>query len=372
MTTRGNHRLHALCPYFAMFPPSFAARHIRRYTQPRDIVLDCFSGRGTVLLEALLLERLAIACDINPVAFCVSAAKAQVPAVGELMDELDLLEEEYYSSDVGLLDAECSALPTFFGRAFARETLRQLVFLRARLLWRDDRVHRFIAGLLLGHLHGESERSGYYCSNQMPHTISTKPRYSMKYWTEHRLRPPDRDVFDLLFDRAAYRLQEGAPRRRGFVKLCDARIASERFKTFQGQVRLTVTSPPYLDTTRFEEDQWLRLWFLGKAPRPTYHQVSVDDRHERATAYWTFLQEAWQGIAPLLQSPSILVCRLGARGISFADLRDGFLRSVRAVWPRVNLLNNPRRNVLRNRQTAVLHPDSVGCRYEVDFIARLV
>ena len=24
-----------------------------------------------------------------------------------------------------------------------------------------------------------------------------------------------------------------------------------------------ITSPPYLNVTSFEEDQWLRLWFLG-------------------------------------------------------------------------------------------------------------
>ena len=34
------HRFHALCPYFAMFPESFAENWIKRLTRPKDIVLD--------------------------------------------------------------------------------------------------------------------------------------------------------------------------------------------------------------------------------------------------------------------------------------------------------------------------------------------
>ena len=41
-----------------------------------------------------------------------------------------------------------------------------------------------------------------------------------------------------------------------------------------GPIRLVVTSPPYLDVTNFEEDQWLRLWFLGGPPFPTRGRIS--------------------------------------------------------------------------------------------------
>jgi hypothetical protein len=88
----------------------------------------------------------------------------------------------------------------------------------------------------------------------------------------------------------------------------------DHFQSFRGRVSAVITSPPYLDTTRFEEDQWLRLWFLGGPPRPTYHKVSKDDRYERAQPYWAFLEAAWRGMAPLLKPSAVLVCRLGAKG----------------------------------------------------------
>jgi hypothetical protein len=366
-----NHHLHALCPYFAMFPPEFARSNILRYTGRGDLVCDPFSGRGTTPLEALIQDRGAIASDVNPVAYCVSAAKANVPEIEDVLDELDRLDDRYYRTDVGRLAFEASELPRFFRKAFTAETLRQLLFLRSRLDWRDNAVHRFIGALTLGHLHGESEKSPSYCSAQMPHSISTKPRYSLRYWRTRKLRAPKRDVFELLRDRADYRLAEGAPRRSGHVECCDVREARDHFRGYRGRVQLIVTSPPYLDTTRFEEDQWLRLWLLGGPPRPTYHQVSTDDRYESASKYWDFLQDAWRGVAPLLRPDAVIVCRLGARGVGPEDLRDGFGQTIRAVWPQARLLKPPAITTVRNRQMTVLLPDSVGCRFEIDFTFRL-
>ena len=39
--------------------------------------------------------------------------------------------------------------------------------------------------------------------------------------------------------------------------------AGETFPKLKGRVTDFITSPPYLDTTNYREDQWLRLWFLA-------------------------------------------------------------------------------------------------------------
>ena len=51
------HRFHSICPYFAMFPESFAEYWIAALTKPSDLVLDPFSGRGTTATCALLMDR---------------------------------------------------------------------------------------------------------------------------------------------------------------------------------------------------------------------------------------------------------------------------------------------------------------------------
>ena len=58
-----------------MFPESFPERWIGELTRRGDYVLDPFSGRGTTALSALLMERRAVATDVNDVAFCLTKAK---------------------------------------------------------------------------------------------------------------------------------------------------------------------------------------------------------------------------------------------------------------------------------------------------------
>ena len=58
-TRNMRHRLHALCPYFAMFPESFAETWIDQLSKPGEIVLDPFSGRGTTAFQSMLMGRQA-------------------------------------------------------------------------------------------------------------------------------------------------------------------------------------------------------------------------------------------------------------------------------------------------------------------------
>ena len=368
--TDEKHQLHALCPYFAMFPHSFAREHVLAHTSPSDAVLDPFSGRGTTLLESLICGRQAIALDINPVAACITGAKARVPSQREIEARLDGLQEEYRTTESRGLDGERKALPLFFGRAFHYLTLRELLFVRSRLDWKGDDIDRFIAALALGSLHGEMSTSSSYFSNQMPRTISTKPNYSIQYWAKHGLRPQRRRVFDILRSRARFRLQDGAPPPLGIAVQADAREASSRLDGWRGRVRAVITSPPYLNVTNFEEDQWLRLWFLGGLPKPTYGRVSRDDRYGNAEAYWRFLAEAWRGIADLLESRAVIVYRIGGKKQTLDGLAHGLLWTLRSALPTTDLVYGPIASVPIQRQTSNFRPGIGPCNFEADFVFR--
>lgn len=58
-----------------------------------------------------------------------------------------------------------------------------------------------------------------------------------------------------------------------------------------------ITSPPYLNTTSYREDQRLRLWFLGE---DIESPVQNDGRHHSVKKYRAFLEESWAGVTPLL------------------------------------------------------------------------
>ena len=365
-----NHRLHALCPYFAMFPPAFAKQAILKTTKFGDIVLDPFSGRGTTVLEALLNGRRGIGTDVNPVATVISQAKTDPPTLRQLLKRIEHHKQEFSTSDRCALRDEASQLPEFFRYAFHRDTLLELLFMRRHLAGAIGKADRFIAALCLGHLHGESDRSPNYFSNQMAHTIAMKPAYAVRYWKEHEIEAPERNVFSILELKAKFRFEDGTASDTGVVRQGDARRAYELLREYRGQVSTVVTSPPYLDVTNFEEDQWLRLWFLGGKPHPTYGEVSSDDRHNNSEKYFRFLSDAWRGIAPLLNDSATLTCRIAAKGISANELSDGLWASVRDVWPNASL-HHASESELANRQTNAFRPGSAGCGKEYDFQFRL-
>jgi len=359
--------LHSLCPYFAMFPESFVREQLKRFTKPGDLVLDPFCGRGTTVLESLLSGRNCLGIDVNPVAYCVSAAKAAPPQLAGVLRELRRLESLYLDSTEARWEERRSVLPPFFRRAFHAATLRELLFLRTTLDWKGKKVHRFIAALALGSLHGEMDKSSSYFSNQMPRSISTKPGYSLRYWRDHNLWPRRRRVFALLEERARLRLGAATSNLEGFVRLGDARMSDVLFADFKGQVQAVITSPPYLDITRYEEDQWLRLWFLGGPSAPAYGRISKDDRHGSKRRYWRFLTEAWIGLRVLLRANATLICRIGAKGLSLAELEAGLSTSLTDAGMGPKAIQPATKSKIRNRQTDYFLPDTNGCLYEIDF-----
>lgn len=363
--------LHSICPYFAMFPEDFVREYLQRYTKVGDVVFDCFSGRGTTLLESLLNERQAAAIDINPVAFCISAAKAEVPDFDEVHERIDDLEVFFSRTAQAILDRQRIQLPEFFGRAFHADTMRQLLFLRSALRWRRSHVDRFIATLALGSLHGEMDKSSSYFSNQMPRTISTKPDYSLAYWRAHGLWPRKREVFEILRSRTELRFSGVQPSLDGRMAIGDARNSGAMFTELHGSVKAVITSPPYFDVTNFEEDQWLRLWFLGNDPHPTYCKISKDDRYRKlsdTSPYWNFLTEVWKGMKPLLNASAVIVCRLGARGISQPTMTRRLRETIQEVFPKAALDVPPVRSEMRNRQRDRFQPGTEGCLFEVDYV----
>ena len=301
-----------------MFPESFPARWIEELVPPNKTVLDPFCGRGTTPFQAVLMGRRALAIDTNPVAYCVTRAKTDPPSLSQLRGRITKLESSYSAADY---EPARNDLPEFFCHAYRPETLRQILHLRSNLKWRASSLDCMLAALMLGALHGESSRSSRYLSNQMPRTISTKPAYSVRYWRENDLTAPQRDAFAVLRETASYRY-ESQPADRGRVE-----VFNDSFREMPWlitgraePVRAVITSPPYFALTSYEEDQWLRLWFLGGPPSARRGVISIDDRLGEEDKYWRMIGDLWRALSRVLDDRGHVVIRLGARDIEPSDL----------------------------------------------------
>ena len=356
------HRFHSLCPYFAMFPESFAEKWIGQLTRRNDIVLDPFSGRGTTAFQALLMGRQAVATDVNDVAYCLTKAKTSAPSVSSVRRRLTQLENGF---DGRAWRHEADSHGEFFRLAFARRVFQQLLYLRSTLKWHSSNVDSMVAALALGSLHGEMDKSQSYFSNQMPRTISTKPAYSVRFWKQREYEPPDRDVFAILRQRLDFRYRTPPPDGNAFVYHQDIRKLPRIRNRLPAPIRCAITSPPYLDVTNFEEDQWLRLWFLGGPPYPTIGRVSRDDRHSDGDKYWRFIADMWRVLGVLLAPKAHVVIRIGTGRLNPTALARALTASSQFSARKVELLSSET-SELKNRQTDVFRPGSKGCSVELD------
>jgi DNA methylase len=356
------HPFHSLCPYFAMFPEDFVERHVLAHTKPGDMVFDPFCGRGTTVFQSLLMNRPSTGIDINPVAACIAGAKCDPPSLITILERLDRLKTVFRRRERRLKTPSA-----FFEHCFHRKTLQQILFLRANLAWRHDKVDRFIAAMMLGALHGESHRSERYLSNRMPRTISTKPEYSIRWWNERSLEPPERDAFLVLHEAARFRYRVEPAHLSGSVRLGDARRSASIFPKVRGAVCLIVTSPPYLGVTDYAEDQWLRLWFLGGLPFPNARQFA-DDRLTDRDSYWRFLGRVWLGVAPLLAPEARIVIRIGGP-LPRDELGKGLRTTLRGALRdrRIVMRSAPLTSEIKGRQTNIFRPGA-GPSIEHDFV----
>lgn len=353
------HRFHSICPYFAMFPESFADKHLC-LAAPDAVVLDPFSGRGTTVFQALLTGRTGLGVDVNPVAVCVSRAKASPPTAAEIRARIDELESAFQPADSDLLEDE------FFKACFARTTLQQILWLREQLSWRTNPVDCFIAAMAAGCLHGESHRSARVFSNRMPRTIATKPAYSISWWAARNYEPPERDVFDILRQETDFRYVSSPALTVGYVEEGDARDASKLLPKWRGKVSLVITSPPYLDVTHFREDQWLRVWFLGGDPWPCSAKEG-DDRHFAEDRYWNFLEESWRGLSALLTPDARIVIRIGGSRVTEQIAARELTRTLTSAVGEV-VCREVVTSEIKKGQLRAFRPNARGTRREFDCV----
>jgi hypothetical protein len=345
------HRFHSICPYFAMFPEAFATEWIDKLTQPGDLILDPFGGRGTTALTAILSGRGVVSTDINAVAYCLMLAKTSAT--------------QLRSFDRRSWRSKGAAYPEFFLHAFHPSTLQQILYLRESLDWRATRSDSLIAALCLGSLHGDVSDAASYFSNQMPRTISTKPAYSVKFWKSRNLEPPLRDVFSILRAKAKYRYESTLPAGVSQIYNLDMRRLPSVREKFPGEIHTVITSPPYLDTTNFEEDQWLRLWFLGGPPSPSARRLSSDDRHSSESGYWAFIGDMWRMLGQILASDANVILRVGCRRTKPDVLAARIFAASKLTGRRAKLIST---NVteIKNSQIRAVNKSTLGCRCEID------
>jgi len=290
---RKQHRLHNICSRICSLPAGLARYFILNFSKEGEIVLDPFSGKGTVPLESVLNKRKSIGNDISPEAWILTAAKVTKINKYYLNAYIKKLEEKMGFLDKLHVDSNVKIF-------YHRETLRQLMELK-QLLKKNTKYSRFVKAVLLGMLHGSNSTS---LSLKCSHSYSMSPNYVKNYARKHRLIKPNKDVIECLKERISFLLEEGLPPESGISLMNDSR----QLDIDDESINLIVTSPPYFAVQTYAYDNWLRLWFLGYDYKEV-HKTQVNTNNEEK--YAIFMKESLKEMYRVLKPNSFAFVVVG-------------------------------------------------------------
>ncbi len=245
--------------YRACFKPQLPRFFVERLTAENDTVYDPFLGRGTTMIEAALLGRRVVGCDINPLSSILTAPRLRHPTARDVREQLAKVDWNYD----GELNEE---LLTFYHR----DTLREICALRSHLLSHkidhitsqvDDWIRMVATNRLTGH------SAGFFSVYTLPPNQALTPKRQQKINEVRQQVPPRRSVPDLIIRKTESLLESVSEfdRSRLHKAASDAllltRSADHTPEIRNNSVDLIVTSPPFLDVVDYATDNWLRCWF---------------------------------------------------------------------------------------------------------------
>lgn len=268
---RAAHPLHEVS-YRACFKPQLPRFFIERLTQPGDLVYDPFMGRGTTLVEAALLGRRVAGCDINPLSRVLAAPRLNPPSVDHVARRLKLI-------DFSWTGETRSDLEVFYHP----DTLRQLTALRhylqqATATRTGDTVDDWIRMVATNRLTGHSP--GFFSVYTLPPNQAVSVASQRRINEKRNQRPEPRDIAGLILKKTRQLLSETVVARSdGWNPQLVTSSSDHTPELADNSVELVVTSPPFLDTVDYAQDNWLRAWFCGidLSRDPIWHLRNADE-----------------------------------------------------------------------------------------------
>lgn len=242
--------VHQLSPYIGKLKSSISNPLIQTYSRPGDLIVDPFSGSGTIPLEASLLGRRVFAADISVYSKVLTNAKLTIP---RNFEKAALEAEELLRIASEMKSPDLRTIPSWVRAFYHPQTLKEILnFVSVCKREQKD----FYLGCLLGILH--HQRPGFlsYPSSHLVPYLRDKnfPR------NEH----PDLYTYRPLEPRLLAKIKRAYRRYPSNWKRGEYTFRQEAIQglQFPNEIDCVITSPPYMNTLDYIRDNRLRLWFL--------------------------------------------------------------------------------------------------------------
>lgn len=250
---RTGHSLHEVS-YRACYKPQLPAFFIKQFCKVDDVVYDPFMGRGTTLIEAQLHGCRAYGNDINLLSQILTGPRLAPPPLSQIKYRL----QEVTLSTNGTIDPD---LLVFFESRTLQELYGWRQYFRQKQEGNEfDKTDAWLQMVACNRLTGHSK--GFFSVYTLPPNQATSVQAQRKINQKRGQTPEYRDTKQLIFKKSKQLLRHDIPYH--FWR-DDARLftesADQTTQIGNDAVDLVVTSPPFLDTVNYIQDNWLRMWF---------------------------------------------------------------------------------------------------------------
>ncbi len=248
---RAGHSLHEVS-YRACYKPQLPEYFIKKFCKTEAVVYDPFMGRGTTLIEAQLHGHRVIGNDINPLAKILTAPRLNPPT----LEQIEARLQEIHLSTDAEIDTELLVF-------FHEDTLREIYGWRTYFQQeRFDPVDAWLQMVACSRLTGHS--TGFFSVFTLPPNLATSIVAQQKINEKRSQVPEYRNTKELILRKSKQLLRHSLPdcfQRDDAILLTES--ADSTSQIAGESVDLVVTSPPFLDTIDYRQDNWLRMWFCG-------------------------------------------------------------------------------------------------------------
>lgn len=255
--------------YRACFKSELPRFFIELLSNEGDIVYDPFLGRGTTVVEAGLLARNTIGNDINPLSKILSKPRIFLPSLKEVNERLKIVPINYNIKP----DMDLSMF-------YHPKTEKEIYSLREYLLNKKlDNIDEWIRMVATNRLTGHSK--GFFSVYTLPPNQAVSSKRQIIINEKRNQKPEYRDIKKLIFKkthdlvRNVNELQKNNLKKINTNSIFLNEDARKTKKIKDASVQLTVTSPPFLDTVQYSQDNWLRCWFNGIDPEKISKKITM-------------------------------------------------------------------------------------------------
>lgn len=243
-----------MCSYQGKMKPALAHHLLEVFSKPGDVVVDPFSGCGTIPFEACRMDRLGYGIDISRLGHVLTLGKVGKPTAAILEQLLIELEKYLTSYKVTAVDQAGAAALKFNGAIpdyFHADTLREIIAARHFFLsqWDSGPEWALAYASTMHLLHGNRP----YALSRNSHPVTP---YAPTGPFEYRALMP--------------RLREKLQRMKAEIENNDRSFGGSvqgdcttTWPTSIPMADVILTSPPFFASTRFYMANWMRFWFSG-------------------------------------------------------------------------------------------------------------